>query len=224
MTRGEPRKNCACDSDSLFCCMLRHALVYRGLQRFRYDRCHHRVTRRPHIICSGESDLARRQIALGYNRRVTSVISEKLEDFLTIQTTDNGQLTIHLSLLKTAGGLSAWKKLFLLSQLSCSSKRHKAEIHTARSGRISNGDCSRAGDRSGGGSHPQWKDHLAGGLWLGRQGSRAPRNTRYAFSLASVTKPFNHDGSHGPCGSEGGVARRARYRVPWRSEDQGWRG
>jgi len=82
--------------------MLRHALVFRGGQRFRNDRCDDRLPRRPRTICATESDLARRQIALGYHRRVASVIPEELTNFLNV--TNNSTLIFLLSGLLTFAG------------------------------------------------------------------------------------------------------------------------
>lgn len=46
---------------------------------------------------------------MGYDRQIASIVSEKLANFLTIQTTDNGRLTIRLSLLRLLATVSLEK-------------------------------------------------------------------------------------------------------------------
>jgi len=68
------------ESDSFVCCVLRHAFVFRRQQRFEQHRCYDCVARRSDIVCAAESDLPRRQIALGCDRRVDSLVPDSSEE------------------------------------------------------------------------------------------------------------------------------------------------
>jgi len=91
--KGRTAQDSVRESDSFVCCMLRHSLVFRRQRRFRHDRCHDCVARRSGAICAAESDLSRRQIALGCHRRVAPVIPENPEDCVS-----NSQLAEFVSL------------------------------------------------------------------------------------------------------------------------------
>src|SRR5205807_9879656 len=77
-------------SDSLVCRVLRNSLALRGQQRFRYGGRDDRVARRPRSICAAENDLARRQIAVGYGRRIPSCVPKEPENFRHVR--DNSTL------------------------------------------------------------------------------------------------------------------------------------
>jgi hypothetical protein len=62
--------------------MLRYAFVFRGHQGFRDDRRNDRLARRAHTVCATESDLARRQIAVGYDRQIATVVPKDSENLV----------------------------------------------------------------------------------------------------------------------------------------------
>src|SRR5439155_10626008 len=83
VTRGEPRKIAHADRIRSFCCVLRHAFVFRGHQGFRHDGRDDRVTPQRDAVCATERGLIRRQLAVGYDLRVVSSLPEDPKDRLT---------------------------------------------------------------------------------------------------------------------------------------------
>ena len=76
LTKGEPRKVRVRESDSFVCRVLRYAFVFRRQRRLEQHRCHNCIAGRSGAICAAKSNFPRRQIAVGCDRRIDSVIPD----------------------------------------------------------------------------------------------------------------------------------------------------
>ena len=102
MTRGEPRKIAHANRIRSFAACCGTHLFFEDTEDSDTIDVTIASLDDPDIICATESDLARRQIALGYDRRVAPVIPEELATFLKV--TNNSPLIFLLGVLLAFAG------------------------------------------------------------------------------------------------------------------------